>query len=325
MILIASGHSGLNGFIEETYVSQGRVLVLEHWSSVLEALAQATKIFIGEELTGLPSDWYDVARTNFSVSWVFWTEKQTDGTLPYNVSSWIGEITPDELERWLKTPSETLEIPAQWALWTPFPMDRLPVLHYFTERAQQAWGKGLWIDLDGHQAIWTVNSCPDLIEREHYPFSAMKSIPRAWGAIIPHAPAWVPQRDSDEGGIALQESWKNPKNKWIGVDLGGSLSGVWHSAVMRNVTHLMIVISPSTPLVALVTGLKVFKELNPAIIFMGIIPDYPPPWIGKNLPWDLRWHSTAKDLSGGAKPERSLWENFGSKIVDYIQHDKRGR
>lgn len=246
MILLASGHPGVQEFGRQRALAGMKIVVADTWAQAESHLPRADKILVGQRLSDFP-DAIDWARNRMpaGIECVLWVEPAATAVdelagIP-RLRVWRGEIDRMTLDAWWSHgTSELAEFARQWAVISLWPYaNPAPLIQYLTNRAQGEFGSGGgWIDLDWQRAELSLAVWDSVYDRTDYPFGSLRARRAREGQIIPAPPPWVPGTRPptlDQITSLLKLPWP-----WQGWYLGADLAGAAAVAVLRQVALVVL-------------------------------------------------------------------------------------
>lgn len=310
MIVVASGHPGVDGYIASTYGAEA-IRVAGRYEGAKPLLAEASAVLLGGDLPGLPDpeELYADLGAGRVVLWVAeddaprWRRWLRKGDL-----LWSGALEQRRLDEWIECMlARPPAVPRRFAVWSAAGyLDRRSLFAGFVEAAGRAYGPGVVVDLAWHDPQLTYHS--EL--GAHLPESPEPA--RLWarrtryGAFVPAPPPWEPiwARPGREDLDALER--RHP-GQWIGIDMGSDLRNpLWPTVVAHaEVTYLIVPETPwEDPLGEVVTLLRTINE----DARLAVVGD------SRNPGWwtALRWPGVevlnAKGPSAEEGPAREGWQ-----------------
>lgn len=252
MILVVSGHPGVQEFARRQPHERLSIITVDSWAQAVPYVPDAEKVFVGQRIPDFPRalEW---ARGGVpgGAELVVWIERDypaVDLETSERVAIWRGEIDQQTLERWWADQSHgKFSLERLWAVVSLFPYpDPRPLFDDVTHRAQTKFGQGGgWIDLDWQHADLSLAWESPRVDQPDYPFTLLR--PRAAGRclLIPAPPPWVPGTRTPTA--AQVDSLLALRWPWQGWYLGAQVALPATVAVLARVPVIVLWRSQTTP------------------------------------------------------------------------------
>lgn len=274
MILMASGHPGLNAFIRES--APPHVRLCDSWEDVQRLWGSAEKVFLGQRLAGFDKalEWMAAPGQKLpACELVLWVDAtfEPHPSLPMRdvISLWKGEIDAVQLEDWWTIQPRgisAMEVASRWCVVTLYPyLSVEPLVSALTEWATQRYGVGgVWVDCDGGHAALSLLWRPRGYERPEYPFAERKPqrmMRRHY--LIPAPPPWYPGT-SDSGGSFMEGLWRQDWS-WQAWFLGGQIARPEAVFAFSHMTDAVFWLGRDTTLGVIERTMEFCRLYNPKL------------------------------------------------------------
>ena len=174
MIVLASGHAGVDGFVSQLELHDAQVA--KSWAEAQPLWTRARKVLLGEGLNdfGQALEWLRKNPPDRTV--VLWIGANT--ALPEWIEGqdaihvWRGEIDGAALRAWCRDTARGFEdLPPVWSVVSLFPYPSpASLVQTLSPLVSNHYGrKGLWVDNDWGLASLTMTLAPARLERHELP------------------------------------------------------------------------------------------------------------------------------------------------------------
>lgn len=256
MKILASGHPGMEAFVESHWPSE-QVVVCTSWAAVCARLAPGDDLFLGSRLPGLPSPEAlasALERALGTGSLVLWVGQDEESSwrlvakgLSHACELWVGQIGADRLRAWVDgvataqsgPPAPISPLPRRWAVYTePRGASRVAFWRQVVAVASRQLGRGVLVD-----AAWADPrlSASDLAGREGFasaPTHHLWMRRTDYGFFVPAPPPWHLGATLPEAGAFRRVA---ARGEWVAFDLGADLRTPLWQAVLPWVEEFWLV------------------------------------------------------------------------------------
>ncbi len=258
MIIVASGHPGVNRYCRE--VNPKGVVVLDTFAEARQMWSRADKVLVGEHVEDFSDllDW--LSRTTqppFEGELVLWVGLDFQHSVLSRpiagLSVWQGEIDRERLDQWWQVPKPHLspDLDRCWATVSVFPYCPIaPLAEALTRWSDEQFGLGGgWVDADWHEASLSMIWNPELYRRREFPFERLRIQRVNHHLLVPAPPPWKPGTRSlvtSDLERLLQEKWS-----WQGWNLGSQIATPWAIELLHHIRMVVIWGDRATPVSAM--------------------------------------------------------------------------
>ena len=265
MIVVASGHQGVDGYVKDRPKSD-EVIIARHWNEVLDAKDQMDALFLGRDLPGLPSPQV-VSQALPSVETVIWVDEQEARTWSEAAAEqwqiWAGSLDQGQLDSWLdRSRRSKMRLESCWAVAAVSgQMSREATVGWLVEMSLAQGGQGVLVDLDWNDPQTTWHSPwgrpgSDLTGYEH-----LAAVRMPYGVFVPAPPPWM-MLLARPGREELQRLRMHYPEHWLGFDMGSDLRNPLWTTVADMVERVYLV-CPGRPWAkALADVISLFEDLR---------------------------------------------------------------
>lgn len=252
MILVASGHPGVDRFIRG---NNTEVLSAAAWADALPHFLKAEKVLIGQNLPDFAAalDWLKQNRAAAAQrEIVLWVGEQfhhplVDGGSEHLVV-WRGELDESRLADWWRSqPSLSFDLDRRWIVISAFPYRSVePLVRALGRSAENTFGRGGgWVDLDWMRAEISMALHPRIYERADFAFEKMLPQRLRDNYVVPAPPPWRPGTKSPE--FRDLDSLLSLQWPWQGWHLGAQIGTPWMLHLLEDIACVMVWAAASTP------------------------------------------------------------------------------
>jgi len=273
VIILASGQTGLNRWVEETFSNGLTITAVDRWDVLEPTISGARQVLVGEALSGLPAnadEWWALCRKYPHIDWVFWVSPaRVVSSPPQGVSIWRGEIDQAQLQRWIvpgpppRVESQPVMIPRRWGILSLYPYpDRRPLWDWWIQKVMATGKDGGWVDLDWDSAALTLTQkrFGPSTGRTEWPLLRKVEATGYW--VVPAPPPWLPLPESATGSKI--EWLLRQTDGWQGWDFGRRLSNMaW--VALPYLDMLVLWVDRDTPPTVFHSTVESIRSLVPSL------------------------------------------------------------
>lgn len=285
MMVVASGHPGVQQFVSEEHPPQ--VFLANSWKEVQQYWEQASHVMVGQQIKDFSGflDWIATITDTGGRELVVWVAD--DFRTPVleqdraGVSIWRGELDRNRLRHWWAPTgsSAPLQLGRCWLLVSLFPYPPiLPLVEALTRWADQRFGPtGGWVDLDWGRAELSMAWRPEWYLGREVGFERWRPqrIRSHW--LLPSPPPWRPGVPSLDGRtlerIALAD-WS-----WQGWQLGWEIATPQVVSLLTLTPSVLLSVNQRTPFSVIERTEQFLRgyrsDLNLAVASTGPLPETP--------------------------------------------------
>lgn len=267
MIVVASGHSGVDQFVRDQ--GFGDLSIVTCWEDVLPVLGDADQLFLGERLPGfrdvmlwIHADSQLISKKRI-VLWVGEDYPEPTPSLPESVTLWRGELDAERLSAWCRPEvPPSLRLGRQWVAISLFPYPPVAdFVTFVTDWADQRYGSGGWIDLDIGRAELSLGWIRKPYERNEYRFDRMRTQRVNSHHLVPSSPPWKLGQPVPE--VRDLDSLKRLSWPWQGWYLGTQIARRDTIYLMREIAEVILWASSVTPAVVVQKTVEYCRVCRP--------------------------------------------------------------
>ncbi len=243
MIIVASGHDGVDRYVNER-MNRNEVMVAKHWNEVLAQSGPLDAVFIGRDLPGLPEA--ALAKKALgaveTVVWVSEDDAQTwRGETVKDWVVWSGGLDQDQLDEWLDRPRpRPAQIEKKWAVSAVSGrLIRDAMVGWLVEKSRAQFGSGMLVDLDWNDAQTTWHSPWGRPGSYALGYEHLSAVRMPYGVFVPAPAPWMMLLARPGSEEMKRISTHNP-NRWMGFDMGVDFRNPLWSQVAYEIDRLYL-------------------------------------------------------------------------------------